>query len=55
MFTAMATPTPDALESTGLPSATADELAVDAAWTLCSPVVVIESAESLPTFALVSP
>ena len=40
-LTAIATPTPDALESTGPPSATADECAVDRAFTFCSPPVVV--------------
>src|SRR5437879_7928842 len=40
-LTAMATPTPDAVESTGPPSATADECAFDRAFTFCSPPVVV--------------
>src|SRR2546423_2243655 len=40
-LTAMATPTPEALESTGPPSASADECAFDRAFTFCSPPVVV--------------
>ena len=40
-MTANATPTPEALESTGPPSATAEECAFDRAFTFCSPPVVV--------------
>ena len=40
-LTAIATPTPDAVESTGAPSASAEECAFDRACTFCSPPVVV--------------
>src|SRR2546428_4049801 len=55
-LTAMATPTPEAVESTGPPSASADECALDRAFTLCSPPVVVTwTAPAVPaTYASVA-